>query len=89
MYRVCVKQMRKVRNIVVVNMEETDYVENLKYRSSFSEVNRPRHDVDRSPASTVEVESEWSCTSAPSMCLHGLDRNSFTFSFTDDLKQSS
>jgi hypothetical protein len=36
-------------------------------------------EVDRSPPSSAEVMSEWSYTSAPPLCLHGVDRDNLTF----------
>jgi hypothetical protein len=32
-------------------------------------------EVDHSPASSTEVKNRWSCTSAPLICLHSVDRN--------------
>ena len=43
-------------------------------------------EVDRSPAysaevknTSAEVKNTWSCTSAPPLFLHGVDRHNFTF----------
>ena len=36
-------------------------------------------EADLSPPSNAEVKNEWSCTAAPPMRLHGLDRKIFTF----------
>ena len=30
-------------------------------------------------ASSAEVKNEWSCTSSPSVCLHGMYRDKFDF----------
>jgi hypothetical protein len=52
------------------------------YRGFFffsSGVKRPGHDVDHSPPSSAEVTNEWSYTSVPPICLHGVDRDAFTF----------
>jgi hypothetical protein len=38
-----------------------------------------RHDVDHSPPSRAEVKNEWSYTSAPCICLQGMDREGFNF----------
>ena len=38
----------------------------------------PGHDVDHSSLSSAEVKNEWSYTSAPSICIHGIDLNYFT-----------
>jgi len=51
-------------------------------------VKQPRHEGikfnegDHSPPFVVEVVNEWSCTSAPSVCLHGMDRDNCTFTCT-------
>jgi hypothetical protein len=37
--------------------------------------------VDHSPPSSAEVKNEWSHSSAPLMCLHGVDRDNFTLSY--------
>jgi hypothetical protein len=42
-------------------------------RGSFLGVKRPGFEVDHSSPSSAEVKSEWSCTSAPPMHLHGAD----------------
>jgi hypothetical protein len=42
-------------------------------------VRRPGCEADHSPPSNTEIENEWSCTSTPPVCLHGVDRDSFTF----------
>jgi hypothetical protein len=43
-------------------------------------------EVDRSPPSSAKINNEWRCISAPPICLHGADRDSFTF--TADLIDS-
>jgi len=35
-------------------------------------------DVEHAPPSSAEVKNEWSYTSAPAMCLNGLDKDNFT-----------
>jgi hypothetical protein len=40
-------------------------------------VKRPARDVDQSPPSSAEVKDEWSYTSTPLICLHGMDRDNF------------
>ena len=35
--------------------------------------------VDHLPPAGTKVENEWSCTSRPLVCIHGVDRDSFTF----------
>jgi hypothetical protein len=47
--------------------------------SFFSGVKRPGPDNDHWPPCTVEVENEWGYTSAPSICVNGVDRDNFTF----------
>jgi len=42
-------------------------------------VKRPGHEAGRSSVSSAEVKDEWSCTSAHSIRLHGVDRDSFAF----------
>jgi hypothetical protein len=44
------------------------------YRRFLPEVKRSGRAVNHSPPSSAEVENEWSCTSAPSICLNGVDR---------------
>ena len=44
---------------------------------SFPGVKLPECDVDRSTLSSVEIK-EWSYTSAPLICLHGVERDNFT-----------
>jgi hypothetical protein len=36
-------------------------------------------EVNRSPPSNTEVKNEWSYTSVSPLCLHGVDRDKFTF----------
>ena len=49
------------------------------YRGSFPGVKLPMRDVDHLRPSGAKTESEWSCTSTPSICLHGMDRETFSF----------
>src|SRR5215510_4100537 len=44
-------------------------------------VKQPRSDVDHSSRSTAKVNSEWICTSVPSICLHGVDKDTFPLGF--------
>jgi len=37
------------------------------------------HEVDQSSHSDAKFKIVWSCTSAPHVCLHGVDRNSIPF----------
>jgi hypothetical protein len=46
-------------------------------------VKRMGHEFDQSPPSSTKVKNEYSCTSSPSMYLHGVHRGSFTiFTFS-------
>ena len=40
-------------------------------------IKQPGHDVDHSHPSSAEVKNEWSYTSAPHICVHGVDRDTF------------
>jgi hypothetical protein len=44
---------------------------------------RPGREVYQSLAAGVEVKNEWSCTSIPLICLHGVDRDNFTLLHND------
>jgi len=50
-------------------------------QGSFPGVEWPGRKADLSPSSSAKVTNEWSCTSAPPICLHGVDRDVFTFQF--------
>ena len=45
-----------------------------RYRGSFLGLKRPGRGVDRSPPSNYKGKNEWSCTSTPPVCLHGVYR---------------
>jgi hypothetical protein len=45
---------------------------------------RPEPEVDHSPPSSGEVTNEWSCTFAPPVCLHCVDRDNCTFTFVSN-----
>jgi hypothetical protein len=49
------------------------------YRGSFPGVKRPQREVDHSSPSSAVVRNEWSYTSAPPICLHGMDMDNSTF----------
>jgi hypothetical protein len=38
----------------------------------------PGREVDRPPQSSAEVKNEWSYSSTPPICFHGVDRDNFT-----------
>jgi hypothetical protein len=40
-------------------------------------VERPEHEVNDSLRSSAAVRDEWSRTSAPTICLRGLERDNF------------
>jgi hypothetical protein len=46
---------------------------------SFLAIKRMGHEVNHSSALSVEVKNEWSHTSSTPICLHGTERDSFTF----------
>ena len=48
-------------------------------RSVVPGVKRQGREVDHSPPFGTEVKNEWSYTSTPPVCLHGVDRDNFTF----------
>jgi hypothetical protein len=52
------------------------------YWSSFPAVKQPGHEANYSPPSRTEVKSEWNYISPPSACLHGMDRENLTFTFS-------
>jgi len=49
------------------------------YWGSLSRVGWLGCDVDHSATLSAKVKNEWSCTSTPPVCHHGVDRNNFTF----------
>ena len=49
------------------------------YWTYFSGAKRPGHEADHSLPSSIDVKTVWSCTSAPPICLHVVDRDSITF----------
>jgi hypothetical protein len=53
-------------------------------------VKRPRREVNNSPPSNAEDRNEWSYTSDPPICLHGVDEVNFTvvFLFNDAVGSS-
>jgi hypothetical protein len=51
------------------------------FLGSFPAVKRPNRELDRSPPSSVKLKKEWSCTSAPPICVHGVAKDNFIFTF--------
>jgi hypothetical protein len=45
---------------------------------------RSERGADHSPTSSAQVKNEWSYTSTHRVCVHGVVRNSFTFTFTQE-----
>jgi hypothetical protein len=48
------------------------------YRGSRG-VKQPELPVDHPPPCSAKVKNEWSCTSAPPVFFHGVDRDCFAF----------
>jgi hypothetical protein len=53
-----------------------------RYRSNITDVKPPERDADHAPPPSIEINKEWSYTSAPPTCLHDAHRGTFTFTFT-------
>lgn len=51
-----------------------------KYWDSFPEQKEAGREFDHSPPPTIEVENEWSCTYTAAVCLHDINRDTFTSS---------
>ena len=54
------------------------------YRGSLPGIKRLTCEFDHSPPPSAEVKNEWSCASAPAICLHGIHRTRsrfFAFAF--------
>ena len=51
------------------------------HRRSFLGEKRPGHDVNHSHPYTAEIKNEWSNTSTPPACLHGLNRYNSILTF--------
>jgi hypothetical protein len=49
---------------------------------------QPRRTDNHSPQSSAEDKNEWCYTSTPSVCLHGLYRDSYTFTFSTEWTNS-
>jgi len=43
----------------------------------FPGVKQPGHELDHPPPSSAKVKNEWSYTSTPTTCLHGMDKDNF------------
>ena len=50
-------------------------------RDSYPGTKATGSNVDCSPQSSVKVKNEWNYTCAPPLCLHGVRRENFTFTF--------
>jgi len=42
---------------------------------------QPGRDVDHTPLSSAEVKNEWSYTSSPLICHHGVEWDNFAFTY--------
>jgi hypothetical protein len=51
-----------------------------KYWDSFPEQKEAGREFDHSSPPTIEAENEWSCTYTPTVCLHDINRDTFTSS---------
>jgi hypothetical protein len=47
------------------------------------EIKRPRREVNHLPPSSSEYKEDWSYTSTAPVCLQGVDRENFAFTFSD------
>ena len=59
------------------------------YPVYFLGLKRPRREVQFSLPSGVEVEREWSYTSAATVCFHGVDRDNFTSTGTPTVRSEA
>ena len=50
-------------------------------RDPFARVERRAREDEHSPPSSAEIKNEWICTSTSRVCIHGVYRDTFTFSF--------
>ena len=46
------------------------------YWVSFPEIKKLEHEADHSNPSSAQVQNEWSYTSTPPVCIHGVERSS-------------
>ena len=49
------------------------------YQYSFLGVKLLGHEINNSPPYSAEVKNEWNYISAPTVCLHGMDRENLIF----------
>ena len=49
----------------------------------FGGVKRAGHDIEHTRPSLVDVTNEWIYTSTTPICLHGMDRDNFTFNIKE------
>ena len=66
-----------LRNVQIASWDPPSFLF-IGYRDTFLGMKRPYCDVYHSRLSNTEVKNEWSYTSTPSVCLHGVDRGNFT-----------
>ena len=63
-------------DLQIQNTNRMDWTQTRPTCSTYAPL-RP-HDQIVSPPLSIQVKNEWSHTSAPTTCLHGLDRENFT-----------
>ena len=56
-------------------------LQNAYTRALSLEVKWPEHEADHSLSPNAKVKNAWDYTSIPLMCLHGMQRDGFTFYF--------
>jgi hypothetical protein len=69
------KTFSLVQNVVTVFADPP-----ASYSVGNGVISQVGHEVDHSPPSSVEFKNEWCYDSALLVCLHGVYRDSFTFS---------
>ena len=72
----------------VVHITQTDCGAHLPFCSMGTDVHcwRVRRLVEQVLPSRAEVKNEWTYTSVPPMCFHGMDRGTFTFTIIATLQ---
>lgn len=65
----------------------TSALQAIQYWGSFTGEKRPGREDDRPSPSSTDIMYEWSYTSTPPICLHSVDRDKFTFTWTETLEK--
>jgi hypothetical protein len=73
---------RRLRVVYVVNRPLGPILVHLVTGTCSPWIKQADREADHSPQYGVEVRNEWSCTSTPPICLHGVRRINFKFVFT-------